>query len=336
MPRLKRSLEPKRPIKERNPIFERKADRGPNAEKVKAWIQWQRRIRKGQLTDEELKDIRTRLSSYHDGLRKAWDEHMESRLAMSFGGYDRNKDLIALHLTDISSLGSILRMGLRTGASEVSVVDFNNIGFLGGVDFSYAPTTYRDVVFENKYVEEYNPVLDRMFFKIFGEDSKDFVLKCFKNLQALLGITTYTHTKPMALEELTVIKKYYQRYKKGDLSFLKKETELAEIKEAFARFLAKRNYFTLNRGYGVEMLHSSMNVGLIYAPNVYFDARTSGQYLSMHAKPMGLLLQNPATLEEVLGIMLSNVKSLESILPIYYSNRETGKTELLWPKKLEK
>jgi len=326
---LQREQKPLTEHQRRAKEFFRKVEKDP---KVAKWIEWHRRIRRGLMTENELELVRTKVSRHLNDIKKSM-KNQDKVWSYIIDGYGSGEE-VALHMTDMRSLDSILRTGFRRYASEMLPRDLNQLGHIGGIDLSFAPTTYRDVVYSNKYVEEYNPVTGKQQFTISGKTPKEFVLNCFKNLQALLGETAYTLTKPRAPEELTIIRKYYAKYKAGDTSFLNNKIELADVKEAFARFLAKRNYFTLGLGYGVEGHRSTMDVGLICPlSETYLDPQTGCKHMCTNVKPVGIFLINPASLRPVLDIMLRTAKSLDDIVPIYSGNMETGKTELIWPKK---
>jgi len=280
--------------------------------KLVDWVKWHRRIRSGNLTEEELERIRTRTII-------------------------APKQEVAIHLTDFLFLEKVLSEGLKKGFGEVSVITFESFDNLTGKGLTEAARSYRNVVNGKMYLDsEYHyDTISRRFF-----DQKKGITDYFDGLRQMLETNKdieRTHSiKMISSEESEILRKYYALYKKGDLSFLENKAAVEELIEVMARTLARRNYFSVRDFDKGKYLGSSMGVGLIYnADAVYYHKGfiIGTEQIMPGEKAIGLYVVNPNMVNSVREIMLRNAKTVNDIVPIYGLNKLTKKTELIWPKR---
>ncbi len=311
MPRVR---EPKNEIKrkkEPNPIFLRKAERDP---KITAWIKWHRCVRRGLLTENELHEIKRKIIL-------------------------NPKERLAVHFTDFNFLDLILRNGLSKGSNEVSLSLFEQFVGIGGRSLSYAHDGYKKAMTQLGFSDE-NMWAWRN--RSDGYTWNSHTIGPFNDLPKALKeyfsvFKTIIETNPeiekrmdrkvFTSEELGVLRRYYARYKKGDLSFLEDPKQVEELKEIIIRTLARRNYFSLSGSSSKKNLASSMGVGLIYDPErTHYSF--GDDYVTAGTKPIGIYLINAKLLPQILEIMLRNAKSIRDIIPIYTIERDGPS---LWP-----
>lgn len=291
--------------------LERRLDRKAIPEETKRKLIDILRIRKGILTQEELKVVKQKVLS--------------------------SDTIVFEHLTDFAFLDSILRNGIH--ASEYDETSVSGLGSNYGMGHRTFAAELYDVF--KGYSGSYPTKI--IGFGATGEvkSKTEFVKTIFSDLSASL----YEHSgknlsyrdflfnksidnsnfKYFSDSERSFIFSYYKLFKSGKLSFLGDEIIINKIHEYFCRAVARLKYFSFDTSSG--KLGAAMNVGLLFASHNVIDGDIlRGSLIAAKAKPIGLFCSNSGNLNEVLHIMFANAKSIDDIVPIYGNE---GK--LLWP-----